>query len=156
MNLVYSLIAREYPTYIQDEDIIQCGMLGLCMAADKWEEGKAKFSAFAWFCIRHEIIRELKKRSKHQGVLSLDSVVRSGESEGSTFVEFVVGDEDVAYVDTDTTPWEERLTPKQKEIIELLKQGKTPHEVAEIVGCTNQYVYLTRRQIRLLRSKANG
>ena len=68
MGLVYSLILREYPTYIQDEDIIQCGMLGLCQAADKFDESKGfKFAGFAWFCIRNEIIRELNKRSKHQG-----------------------------------------------------------------------------------------
>ena len=60
LNLVYALISREYPTYLHDEDIIQTGMLGLCKAADKWDEKRGTFSNFAWCCIRHEIIKEFK------------------------------------------------------------------------------------------------
>ena len=38
INLVYVVIREYYPMFISDEDIIQCGMLGLCKAADKWKK----------------------------------------------------------------------------------------------------------------------
>ena len=153
MKLVYSLISREYPTYIQDEDIIQCGMLGLCQAAEKFDESVGnKFSAFAWFCIRHEIIRELKRRSKYQGVLSLDYEYSGENGVKVPFGDMIAGDEDVMYIDD----CEEQLTPQQKQILELLKKGLDSKEVAEILGTTTANVTRTRRKIRLLRGRDNG
>lgn len=150
MNLVYALVSREYPTYLHDEDIIQCGMLGLCQAAEKWDENKAKFSDFAWYCIRHEIIREFKKRAKHQGVLSLDYETVTDGVRGS-LAETIVGDEDVLYIDD----CENQLTPLQKQILGLLKKGTRPKEVAKLLGCTTQNVYWTQRKIRILRGQAD-
>ena len=150
MGLVYSLILREYPTYIQDEDIIQCGMLGLCQAADKFDESKGfKFAGFAWFCIRNEIIRELNKRSKHQGVLSLDYEYTDKFGEKFPYSDLIVGDEDVMYIDD----CEHQLTPLQKQIVSLLKKGVKSKEIARVLGTTTQNVSYTRRKIRLLRGR---
>ena len=151
MNLVYALVSREYPTYLQDEDIIQCGMLGLCQAADKFDESKGKFSAFAWFCIRNEIIREFKRREKHTGVLSLDYEATGSGGERVPFSDFVVGEEDVSYVDDCS----HQLTPLQAKIMAALKKGMTPQEVAKVVGTTVQNVHFTRRKVRILRERTD-
>ena len=149
MNLVYALISREYPTYIHDEDIIQCGMLGLCQAADKWDESKAKFSDFAWYCIRHEIIREFKRRAKHQGVLSLDYETETDGVKGS-LGDTIVGDEDVAYVDIEVESC--RINETDRKIYNLLADGLPPREVAKMLNVSPQLVYATRRKLRFLRS----
>lgn len=151
MNLVYALVSREYPTYLQDEDIIQTGMLGLCMAADKWDESKAKFSSFAYSCIRNAILNEFRRRNKHQGVLSLDYEITGGSGEKAPFSEFVVGEEDVTYVDDCSN----QLTPLQAKIMAALKRGMTPKEVAKAVGTTTQNVYFTQRKVRILREQAD-
>lgn len=152
MNLVYALISREYPTYLNDEDIIQCGMLGLCQAADKFDESMGyKFAGFAWFCIRHEIIRELKKRAKYQGVLSLDYEVNGCDGDRCSFGDFIVGEPDVLYVDS----YENKLTPIQRKTVELLKKGKPPKEIAKKLGITTSSVSFTRRKLRILRSQAD-
>jgi RNA polymerase sigma factor (sigma-70 family) len=151
MNLVYALISREYPTHIHDEDIIQCGMVGLCEAADRWDENKSPFSSFAWLCIKHAICKEFRRRLKHKGVLSLDyEYVTDGDI--CTLGDSIVGEEDVCYIDC----CEDKLTPLQRRILELLKKGVPPYEVAEILGTTHQNVYFTQRKIRILRSRIDA
>lgn len=151
MKLVYHIVSKEYPTYLHDEDIIQCGMLGLCEAADKWDKNRGEFLQFAWSCIRHAIIKEFKRRAKHQGVLSLDYET---EVDGmrSSLGETIVGDEDVMYIDA----CENNLTSLQKQILELLKRGMRPKDIAEKLGCSRQNVCWTQRKIRILRSRNNG
>lgn len=151
MNLVYSLVSREYPTYIHDEDIIQSGMVGLCTAAESWDETKSKFSNFAWYCIRHEIIKEFKRRAKHQGILSLDYETTDKNGVRATLADFIVGDEDVSYVDlwVDTT----KLNEKERKVYELLLEGVEQLEIARRLNITHQYVTWTKRKLRLLRQQ---
>lgn len=146
MNLVYSLISKEYPTYLQDEDIVQCGMVGLCNAAEKWDESKSKFSTFAFICIRNEIRMELRRRQKHSGLLSLDYEVDGNDGERTSFGDFIVGDEDVLYIDTELPS----LTDRERQVFELFQAGLTPKEVADNIGVSEQYVWKVMRKIRAL------
>ena len=149
MCLVYSLISKEDPSYIGDEDIIQTGMLGLCKAAEKWDESRGNFSTLAWCCIRNEIVNEFRNRAKHHGVLSLDYEVDGEDGERTSFGDFVVGSEDVGYVDVEFDSYS--LTEKETQIFEAYKQGLTADEICEIVGCPKQLVWKTMRKIRILR-----
>ena len=151
MNLVYSLVSREYPAYLYDEDIIQTGMLGLCKAAERWDETKSKFSNFAWHCIRNEIIDEFKRRAKHQGVLSLDYEVDGDDGERLPFSSFVVGQEDVGYVDVEVNV--EKLTPTQLKVFKLCKIGVPTKEIARTLGVSRQCVWQTMRKLRIMRGK---
>lgn len=147
MNLVYSLVSKEYPTYIHDEDIIQCGMVGLCKAAEMWDETKSQFSTFAWCCIRNEIIKEFKARSKHQGMLSLDYETNDEDGGKSTFGDCVVGEEDVLYIDTEINT----LTEKEKRVFDLYQAGMGHTEIATKLGVSPQYVWKVMRKIRTLK-----
>lgn len=149
MNLVYALISREYPAYLHDEDIIQSGMLGLCKAAKYWDESKATFSGYAWYCIRHAIIHEFKARAKHQGVLSLDYETTTDGVRGS-LGETLVGEEDVNYIDLEVKSC--RISNRDKQIYELLLAGLSPVEVAKKLGVSRQLVWATRRKLRFLKN----
>jgi RNA polymerase sigma factor (sigma-70 family) len=151
MNLVYSLVSKEYRSHLNDEDIIQAGMLGLCKAADKWDESRGNFSTYAWYSIRNAIIDEFKQRAKHQGVLSLDYEVDDGDGGKVPFGSFRVGQEDVGYVDTDVNV--ERLTPTQLKVFELYRNGVPTKEIASTLGVSRQCVWQTMRKIRMLRGK---
>lgn len=148
MNLVYSLISKEFPTYLHDEDIRQSGMLGLCLAAEKFDECRGKFSNFAWHCIRHEVIREIGRRAKHKGVLSLDYETVTDGVPGC-LGDTIVGEEDICYVDECTN----QLTPLQKNIVGLLKKGMSAKDIAKTLSTTTQNVYFTQRKIRILRDR---
>lgn len=146
LNLVYSLVSKEYPTYIHDEDIIQCGMVGLCKATEKWDESKSQFSTFAWRCIRNEIAMEFRRRAKHQGILSLDYEMTDEDGGRSTFGDCVVGDEDIPYIDTEV----KSITSREQQIFELYKTLQNYQEVATKLGISKQYVWKTMRKIRAL------
>ncbi len=140
---------------MHDEDIIQCGMLGLCKAAEKWDESKSKFSTFAMFSIRSAIKDEFRRRAKHLGILSLDYEIKNGDTtcDFVTLGDLIVGDEDVSYFDigVDLT----RLNEKEKKITELLPTGMTQADIARELGVSKQYVNKTVRKIRAMRGYAN-
>ena len=146
MNLVYSLVSKEYPTYIHDEDIIQCGMLGLCKAAEKWDESKSTFSTFAWSCIRNTICQEFRQRAKHQGVLSLDYEMSDSDGCRSTLGDCVVGEEDVFYVDVNIRG----ITEREQQVFDLYKTGMSQLDVATKLGVSRQYIWRVMRKIRAL------
>lgn len=149
MNLVYSLISKEYHSYLCDEDIIQAGMLGLCKAADKWDESKGNFSTYAWYSIRNTILKEFEARAKHRGVLSLDYEVNGEDGDRVPFGSFLVGQEDVGYVDTDVDL--EQLSPTQRKVFALYRNGVPTKEIASTLGVNQQCVWQTMRKIRMLR-----
>jgi RNA polymerase sigma factor (sigma-70 family) len=150
MNLVYSLIRREYPQHIQDEDIIQSGMLGLCKAAEQWDESKSTFSNYAWHSIRNAIIDEFKQRTKHQGVLSLDYEVDDADGKRVPFSNVIVGQEDVGYVDIDVDI--DQLSPTQIKVFELYRIGVPNNEIATTLGVSRQCVWQAMRKIRKMRN----
>ena len=80
MSLVYVIVREYYPTFISDEDIIQCGMIGLCKAVNKWEQ-RGKFSSFARKIILDEIRSELKLRTKRSCETSLESLLEDKQDE---------------------------------------------------------------------------
>ena len=61
MNLVYFTLSRYYPWLLQDEDVRSVGMIGLMLAAQKWEPSRGKFSTFAVKVIKREISNEWRK-----------------------------------------------------------------------------------------------
>ena len=149
MNLVYGLVSKEYPTYIHDEDIIQTGMLGLCQAAETWDESRGKFSTFAYICVRNAICKEFRSRNKHQGVWSLDYTVTNENGEVGSFGDCVVGDEDVGYIDMEFD--RSRLRQKELDICQMLMDGVEPLEISKQLCVSPQYVQATRRKMRKLK-----
>lgn len=145
MKLVYYIVSREYPTYIGDEDIVQCGMVGLCKAANTWDESKSEFSTYACKCITNEIRKEFSNRKKHSGVLSLDYPSKNDECENTTFGDYIMGDEDVPFADLDS--FYATLTKDEREILAIDSMGYSPDEIAECCGCNLQKVWKTLRII---------
>lgn len=143
MNLVYAIVSKEYPTYLHDEDIIQSGMLGLCKAAENWDERKSKFSTYAWKCIRNEINQEFINRKPHAKNISLETRV----GEDGTLGEILAGDENVEYVDDETFCGQ--LTEEELRVFQANKLGITTDELANRYGWSVQKVQKLLRLIRI-------
>ena len=79
IELVYFLIRKYYPSFITDEDIIQCGMVGLCDAVNKYDETKSKFSNYATNRILGEIKNELSRRAKYSVETSLEQLLEGNK-----------------------------------------------------------------------------
>ena len=127
-------------------------MLGLCKAAEKWDEKKSKFSTFAVICIRSEIQLEFRRRAKHQGILSLDYEVEN-DGERTTFGDFIVGEEDVSYVDFGVDL--ESLNPKEQLIAELLTNNVEHDEIVDRLGVSKPCIWKTIRKIKAMRGYAD-
>ena len=142
MSLVYWLIHRYYPTYSRDEDIVQCGMIGLVRAADIYDETRGKFSSLATTCVLNEIRLELKRRRREDGVVSLDSP-GNGE-ENASLMSVVSGTPDV---DVDVVfLYGSTLNDREKLVLTTVARGSTPSELARQLGLTQQAVSKTYRK----------
>lgn len=142
MTLVYYLVKRYYPKFLFDEDIIQCGMVGLVKAAQTWDESKSKFSSYSSFCILNEIRQEFIRRSKY----STDTSLEKNVCEHLTLGEVLVGDEDVSEFNLDALY--SKLTDKEKEVFDLKLAGYKQKEIAEKIGCTQQGVSYCMSRIK--------
>lgn len=150
MNLVYFIINKYYPKYINDEDIVQCGMVGLCQAADKWDEQKGAFSTYASRSIRHTIRNEfVRYRNKHKDVLSLDYEYKTiGDDEPSTLGDSIVGEDGVDIVDYDALY--KKLNYIQQKIFDYKINGYGTKEIAKKTGLSIETVC---KHIRIIKIK---
>ena len=148
MKLVYSIIHKRYPSFRYDEDLIQCGMVGLCKAAETWDKNKSKFSTYASSCIMNEIAREFRKRMKHDGVLSLDTQVPIKDGEQCSFLDVLVGEENIDYVNLED--FYSQLTPRRKEIFRLKQMGMSSKQISERLSCSVQAVDAHIRKMKAL------
>lgn len=144
MNLVYYVINTFYPYAKFDEDIIQWGMIGLCKAANKWDESRGKFSTIACLYIRSEIHDAYERLGKHNGVLSLDY-----EYDDDTFLSNLIADRnDMLTVNFDS--FVTVLTDEEREIVKYRLNGLDIKEIAKQRG---EKVERTRRFLRKIRKK---
>ena len=145
LPLVYWVVSKFYPTYRRDEDLVQVGMLGLCKAADTWDEDRSKFSTYAIRVIRNEIRMELGSRKKRKGEVSLNQLV-SSEEDGICLNDVLVGDQDVEYVDMDA--FIARLSPVDQQYFRCVLQNYTKQEMMVEFNCSDQVVCKHLRRLK--------
>ena len=143
IRLVYFIISKEYHPYLHDDDIIQAGMLGLCKAAEKWDEEKGKFSTYAGRAIRNEIIQEFINRKPNSQMISLETEI----GEDGVLADILVGEDGVYYVDED---FYKQLSKEEIDILNMNEMGYGTDEISELSGYDVQKV---RRILRLVRLK---
>lgn len=147
MKLVYFTINKHYPTFAKDEDLIQIGMVGLCKAANTWDEEKSKFSTYAVKCILTEIQNEIRSRSKQTKTISLESKV-FGEEYNDDYhnllpTENIDFDSDIEY-----ERFKKILTKGEIELWNLLQNGMSQTDIAISQGVTRSWVNAQVRRIR--------
>lgn len=146
MKLVYYIINKYYPIFVNDEDLKQVGMFGLCKAANTWEEDKSKFSTYASKVILNEIRMEFRKRQKYKYDLSLDNEISTSEGR-YTFGDLITGDNDINYVNVED--FTDKLNENEKKVFKLSSKGYNSVESAKILKVTSGYVRNLKRSIRL-------
>lgn len=154
MRLVHFIIKQHFPTLVYDEDIVQCGMVGLCKAADYYDESKGMFSTIASVWIRNEIYSELRRRKKHQGVYSLDYEYELDDGEKVTVGDIQIGDEDVDYLDTEYIY--KKLTPREAKVLDLVRSGLSYRKAGDVCGVSRTYVWQVMRKVRNIMEVSNG
>lgn len=150
INLVYFTMNKYYPTYIHDEDLIQCGMIGLCNAANKFDDSKGSFSTYAVHSIRNEIRTEFRNRQRQVNLdtVSLDTPIRMEGETVATLGDAITGQDDVGFVDLEG--FYKSLTDGERKYFDLLKEGYSQRELHKILGCSKQSV---SQMVRRLKAK---
>ena len=148
INLVYHIVHRQYPTYWNDEDLIQCGMMGLCSAANTWDGVSSKFSTYACKCITNAIRYELAKRSRRVPQISLDHKITDDSED--TIADLLCYDEVDFIFDIQFDDFFATLKPREREIVKLLSTGLGQRGVSEELGISKQAV---NQQVHKLKSK---
>lgn len=150
MNLVHATLHRYYPTFAYDDDLIQCGMLGLVRAADTYDASKSKFSTYATRVIVNELRKEFRQRFKPRETVSLSQEIELGDDK-VTLEDSLCGDEDIEYVDKETLL--AGLTETERKVMDLTAEGFTQREIATKIGCTQPTVGHIIRKIKWKWSK---
>lgn len=132
LKLVYHVVSKQYPTFVNDEDIIQSGTLGLCNAALNWDENKSAFSTYACRCIQNAIRAELRERQPHMETLSLDCPIGEDLTLGDT-----IADDGEAMVDY---TFLQTLTPDERLVFELRVKGCDVAEIEQFTGFNHRKV----------------
>lgn len=145
LGLVYYIVRKYYPTFINDEDIIQCGMVGLCQAAEYYDEKQGKFSTLASKCILNCVSNEFRSRMKHVDVRSLDYKIRTEDGK-CTVADTIAGEEDVDYFDLGS--FYDTLTDREKRIIDLRIEGYPQQEIGKTIHTSQETVSQTLKKLK--------
>lgn len=159
MRLVYHMYGKIGDGPIKEnykEDIISVGMLGLCKAADTFDESRGvRFSTYATMCIRNAMLMFIRKTKKHDPhEVSLYEVIGKDIDGKSLILADVIEDESQSEDEIITRimidEFEKRQSPIDQRIMRELKLGKRQVEIARVVGMSQAQV---SRRIRNMRKK---
>ena len=159
MRLVYHMYGKIGDGPIKEnykEDIISEGMLGLCKAADTFDESRGvRFSTCAAMCIRNAMLMFIRKTKKHfpREVSLYKAVRRDADGKELTLADIIEDEsqsEDEIITRIMLEDFEEKQAPIDQRILREIRQGKKQREIGEIVGMSQAQV---SRRIRKMREK---
>lgn len=143
IKLVYWLIKKYYPQYIYDDDVTQCGMIGLWKASKSYDPEKSKFATYAGKCILNEIGIHFRKENKQkQSVcVSLDELVNiSNEGDEVSRYDLIQDYTQLFCMDTCN------LTDIELKILHLKSKGYNDTEIGNQLNLSQSYVCRIRNQ----------
>lgn len=145
-KLVYAVLHKHFPKWVKDEDMVAIGYLALCEAANRWDENRGKFSSFAYQCILNRFRVEFRNRKRKPVTVSLNNETRDFDNEPIEYQDILVGEPDIGYVDYETAY--SKLSPGEREVLELTSLGLNSVEIAEQLGCAQSTVRMKLRTIK--------
>lgn len=155
MKLVYFVLHKYYPTYVNDEDIKQVGMVGLCKAANAWDGKSSKFSTYACTSIINELRNEFHNRSCTIPTISLESQLTNDDSDFE--LSKIVASDDVDFNSSiELNRFKRYLTKEELAILDYLANGLTQADIAKIYGVTKIAINYHVRRIRRKWREYNG
>lgn len=154
MGLVHYVLHKYFPLYIDNQDNIQNGYVGLIKAVDSFDESTGNtFSTYATRCIFNEIAIDLRRRNKYAKDISLHAVLAEGDTQDDPLTI-----EDVLSYEDDYTPlyiqeFVRCLDEREITILGYLMDGKTQKickrsfrddEIQRLPNCESHAVKMER------------
>lgn len=149
MKLVYYVIHRNFPSFAKNEDVFQEGCIGLIKAVDNYEEDKGEFRNYAYSSILNSIRNYFRSIRQDADILSLDYTMDIGDDEPVMLIDIIPDDSIEKWFDkVERDIFLETLSPKEQQIVELLKEGKTGQEIADVFGVSREMIQKHTARIR--------
>lgn len=151
MGLVHYVLHKYFPLYIDNQDNIQNGYVGLIKAVDSFDESTGNtFSTYASRCIFNEIAMDLRRRNKYAKDISLHAVLAEGDTRDDPLTI-----EDVLSYEDDYTPlyiqeFVQCLDEREITVLRYLMAGKNQTYISNRLGMTRSNVCLI---VKVMRSK---
>lgn len=161
--LVKHIVSNHYASFLDFDDLMQEGVIGLLSAIDEYESShNVKFSSFAYICIIRKIYNVIKQSNgnKHKALndaISLHSYI--GADEGRAVIDLLPNEEGA--VDPEEWAMERFVSEKIKEVlknhlsilefavISLLLEGYSNGEIEAKIGVGSKAVDNARTRVRL-------
>lgn len=148
MKLVHHVIHRNFPTFGKNEDVFQEGCIGLIKAADSYDESKGEFRNYAYTSILNTIRSYFNRNKQDVEILSLDYETDMGD-DCVTLLDVIPDDTSDKWFDkVERDIFISSLTDQEREVVKLMKEGKTNNEIAGMFGVTRQRVQKISSVIR--------
>lgn len=149
MGLVHYVLHKYFPLYIDNQDNIQNGYVGLIKAVDSFDESTGNtFSTYASRCIFNEIAMDLRRRNKYAKDISLHAVLAEGDTRDDP-----LAIEDVLSYEDDYTPlyiqeFVQCLDEREITVLRYLMVGKNQTYISNRLGMTRSNVCLIVKKMR--------
>lgn len=149
MGLVHYVLHKYFPLYIDNQDNIQNGYVGLIKAVDSFDESTGNtFSTYASRCIFNEIAMDLRRRNKYAKDISLHAVLAEGDTRDEPLII-----EDVLSYEDDYTPlyiqeFVQCLDEREITVLRYLMAGKNQTYISNRLGMTRSNVCLIVKKMR--------
>lgn len=161
-RLIYYILKNKLnrDDLVYDEDIVQCGRIGIYKAWKSYDSTKAAWSTYMTRCVTNEIFIEFRRRRSPKNKFyddcdRLNRIIddgKGGECELQNFLSF----EDKSFDDVISdheARWNEiynSLSLREKNIIHWLDLNYTQADIGELIGVSQSYA---SRLIKQLKSK---
>lgn len=149
MGLVHYVLHKYFPLYIDNQDNIQNGYVGLIKAVDSFDESTGNtFSTYASRCIFNEIAMDLRRRNKYAKDISLHAVLAEGNTRDDPLTI-----EDILSYEDDYTPlyiqeFVHCLDEREVLVLRYLMAGKNQTYISNRLGMTRSNVCLIVKKMR--------
>ena len=149
MGLVHYVLHKYFPLYIDNQDNIQNGYVGLIKAVDSFDESTGNtFSTYASRCIFNEIAMDLRRRNKYAKDISLHTVLANGDTRDDPLTI-----EDILIYEDDYTPmyiqeFVQCLDEREITVLRYLMAGKNQTYISNRLGMTRSNVCLIVKKMR--------
>lgn len=143
-KLVHFVVNKYFPSFYDDEDIIQVGRIGLWKACVGYDSQKGKFSSFAVHCITNEIRMEFRRRermSRFGYITSLDEPLYFDKDGTAVTLAHTIADpkDDYNIIDYDLSFLKHKLSKRDIEAFKMSICGYTSTEIGNAFGFTRTW-----------------
>ena len=159
-RLIYYILKNKLnrDDLVYDEDIVQCGRIGIYKAWKSYDHTKAKWSTYMTTCITNEIFMELRRRRNPKNKFydscdRLDRVIDDGRGSTCELQDLLIVDDNSfeSVISDHEQRWNEiynSLSLRERSIIYWLDMEYTQKEIGEMIGTSQSYASRLIKQLK--------